>query len=402
MANSQRPRRTLRRFSLVGSWIGIWVLGVGSFSPSLGAHDPITTKVTWTREISAILQRRCLSCHVRGGYAGFSLATYEEARPWAVAIKEEVLAGEMPPWGAAPGVGHFANDRRLTRHEQELIASWVDGGAPYSLERPRPPLQLSTSNAQPPTSKVQLPTANAELPISNSQSPAANAQLPQGALAPTPPAGGIAIPLAPDEVTEAAQRTASVTLQVPEGMVLTAWTFEPGTPALVEQVDLELGSRWLGTWTPGESAIEFPADAGVPLGAAALFTARITYRAPAAPTVDYSRLRVMLTKEPRPRSLREVTVIKNWRSSSGVAVVALRPARERDAVQVVARFADGRAEPLGVLEPPAHGPHPTYRLARPLTLPAGARIEATAPVRLLYSDGATRTAKPNVRRRPRR
>ena len=54
------------------------------------AHDIITTAITWDREISRIVYERCASCHHDGGPA-FSLMTYEAARPWAVAIKEEVL-----------------------------------------------------------------------------------------------------------------------------------------------------------------------------------------------------------------------------------------------------------------------------------------------------------------------
>jgi mono/diheme cytochrome c family protein len=338
----------------------------------IAAHNPITTKVTWTREISAILARRCVSCHRPGGYASFSLTTYDDARPWAVAIKEEVLAGEMPPWGAAPGVGHFANDRRLTRHEQELIAAWVYGGAPYSPDARTPAFVAAVGGAAPEAKPI----------------------------APAAVAGGVAIPLAPATVSEPGERVASVTLQLPEGMTLTAWTFEPGLAARVTRVDLEIASRWLGTWTPGDAAVEFPADTGAPLTTSAAFTARIDYRAVAAPAIDYSRLRVWMEKEARPKTLREITVVRSWRTPAAVELVALRPTRNEGEVQVLAQYANGRAEALGALSAPDRAPHPTYRLARPLSLPPGARIETTAPVRLLYSAGATRTVNSNVRRRP--
>ena len=83
-------------------------------------------------------------------------------------------------------------------------------------------------------------------------------------------------------------------------------------------------------------------------------------------------------------------------------LLAIRPARELGEVQVVARFPNGRAEALALLTAPSRGPHPTHRLPRPLPLPPGARIETNAALRLLFSAGATRTVKPNVRRRPRR
>src|SRR5579863_2906772 len=93
------------------------------------AHDIITTPITWDREISRIVYERCASCHHEGGQA-FSLMTYAEARPWAVAIKEEVFERRMPPWGAVKGFGDFRNDKALTEEQLELIVDWEEGGAP--------------------------------------------------------------------------------------------------------------------------------------------------------------------------------------------------------------------------------------------------------------------------------
>jgi hypothetical protein len=93
------------------------------------AHDVITTPITFSREISRLLFSRCAVCHRQGGSA-FSLLTYAEARPWAKAIKDEVLERRMPPWGAVKGFGEFQNDQGLTQEQLELIADWVEGGAP--------------------------------------------------------------------------------------------------------------------------------------------------------------------------------------------------------------------------------------------------------------------------------
>ena len=57
------------------------------------------------------------------------LAGYDEARPWAKAIREEVLARRMPKWHAARGFGQFQNDLSLSPFEISLFVSWVDGGA---------------------------------------------------------------------------------------------------------------------------------------------------------------------------------------------------------------------------------------------------------------------------------
>jgi hypothetical protein len=110
---------------------------------SLPAHDVISTKITWSREVSRIVYKRCASCHQEGGTA-FSLVNYDEARPWAKAIKEEVLARRMPPWNAVKGFGHFKNDVGLTQEQIEIIADWVEGGSPegeptYLPPKPRAP-----------------------------------------------------------------------------------------------------------------------------------------------------------------------------------------------------------------------------------------------------------------------
>jgi hypothetical protein len=107
-------------------------------APSAFAHDIITTPITWDREISRIIYERCASCHHDGGRA-FSLMTYAEARPWAVAIKEEVLDRRMPPWGAVKGFGDFRNDKALTPEQMELIISWVGGGVPEGEAKDLPP-----------------------------------------------------------------------------------------------------------------------------------------------------------------------------------------------------------------------------------------------------------------------
>lgn len=96
---------------------------------SVSAHDVITTKITWSREISRLTFERCVSCHRDGG-SSFSLTTYEQARPWAKAIKEEVNERRMPPWGGVKGFGDFKDDQGLTQEQIELINDWVEGGAP--------------------------------------------------------------------------------------------------------------------------------------------------------------------------------------------------------------------------------------------------------------------------------
>jgi hypothetical protein len=95
---------------------------------SLAAHDIITTNLTYTRDVSRILARRCVECHAAS--SAIPLTNYEEVRPWAVDIKEQVLSRAMPPWGAVKGFGNLSPDHALTQEEIVILSAWVVGGAP--------------------------------------------------------------------------------------------------------------------------------------------------------------------------------------------------------------------------------------------------------------------------------
>ena len=141
-------------------------------SGSLVAHDPITTKVTWEREIAPLFQARCVSCHSPDGRGPMSLATYEEARPWARAIREEVLARRMPKWHAMRGYGDFQNDPSLSAFEIALITAWVDGGAPKTAATTRPRAAASAAAAQSVPARESLATKPVSIACVPQQLPA--------------------------------------------------------------------------------------------------------------------------------------------------------------------------------------------------------------------------------------
>lgn len=106
------------------------VVGAVLSTGLLWGHDVVSTKLTWTREISRIFEKRCVGCHQEGGRGPMALGSFSAVKPWAVAIKEAVLQRQMPPWPAAKGYGEFSNDFSLTQEEIVRIAEWVEGGAP--------------------------------------------------------------------------------------------------------------------------------------------------------------------------------------------------------------------------------------------------------------------------------
>lgn len=68
------------------------------------------------------------------------LMTYEQVRPWAKAIKYEILSRRMPPWDAVKGYGAFRNDLSLSQDDLAKISSWVEGGAPEGSAVFLPPM----------------------------------------------------------------------------------------------------------------------------------------------------------------------------------------------------------------------------------------------------------------------
>ena len=104
-------------------------------TPAFGCtiHLPETglpEAVTYSEHIAPILQKQCQTCHRQGEVAPFTLADYSDAKAWATEIAEYTQARLMPPWKPAPGYGDFKNERRLTDTEIEMIAHWVESGAP--------------------------------------------------------------------------------------------------------------------------------------------------------------------------------------------------------------------------------------------------------------------------------
>lgn len=86
--------------------------------------------VTFSRDVAPVLQRSCQGCHRAGEAAPMPLITYQQARPWAKAIRESVLIKRMPPWYADSHTGKFSNDRSLAQKDIDTLVAWADAGAP--------------------------------------------------------------------------------------------------------------------------------------------------------------------------------------------------------------------------------------------------------------------------------
>src|SRR5262245_26798352 len=115
------------------------VVGVGTLAQSpvdSAQGKPAAGDVTFSKDISRILQHSCQECHHADGVAPMSLVTYEEVRPWARAMKTRTALrsqrGAMPPFFVEKNIGiqRFKHDPSLSDEEVATIAKWSDNGAP--------------------------------------------------------------------------------------------------------------------------------------------------------------------------------------------------------------------------------------------------------------------------------
>jgi hypothetical protein len=114
---------------LVAAALGQLLLVVTA--PGLGAQEG-QQGITFSNEVSRIVQANCQVCHQPGQIGPMSLITYQEVRRYARRIKDLVVNREMPPYhyDTDVGVQELQGDWRLAEADIQTIADWVDAGAP--------------------------------------------------------------------------------------------------------------------------------------------------------------------------------------------------------------------------------------------------------------------------------
>ena len=369
-----------KRVSLAGLLVvGAAVAGYQALRPEpvYSRHVPITTKIVFNREIAQIFQKKCYQCHTDGNVS-VPLTTYREARPWAVAIKEEILEKRMPPWGAASGYGHFSNDISLTGREISLILSWADGGAPSGV-------LLADEDKQP----VFVPSLTG---------------WEQG-----PPDAVIKVAANQKIAADSPFRVErfDVNTGLKQARWLRALQLDPSDRRAIRYAAIydTRNGRWLGTWTPSSKVSAMPAGGGIQLPAAAKLTVEIGYRGASEEAPGDGELGLYFSEKPAAQTISSIeiapapvnvaagktnervraeTVLK-----TPIAIAALWPRLGAGArsIEVTAIRTDGSVEPmLWVNNYRAEWPAP-YILKDPITLPAGTRLVMTA-----YYDNSTAAA----------
>jgi hypothetical protein len=114
-------------------FVGIGLLICATIVPSLANSDDrgsSSAKPTFYKDVLPILQRHCQVCHRTGGIAPMAFETYEQTKRFAEAIRVAAQNRTMPPWFAVRGIGKFSNDPSLSDDQIAELAAWAENNTP--------------------------------------------------------------------------------------------------------------------------------------------------------------------------------------------------------------------------------------------------------------------------------
>lgn len=390
---------------------------------------------TYARDIAPVIANNCQGCHRAGEVAPFPLTNYAEVSRKARTIQEVTARGQMPPWRAAAGFGHFLGERRLSQRELALLAEWANSKTPEGEAADLPaPLTFPTGwQLGEPDLVVRMPEAY------------------------TVPASG------PDIF-----RYFVLPLDVPEDKVLVGFEFRPGNPRVCHHSVMFLDSSgqarkldekdpgpgyqgslapgfaatgMLGFWAPGYTPRLFPDGVGRRLrrqfgpphwqprrrpGDAALtpvsaspkpadsgkldLVMQLHYHPSGKAESDQSSVGIYFAKKPVQRYVEELVIgtlnvnIAPGEKSHAVGASLVLPCDieifgvtphmhliGRD-MKVTATRPDGRIEPILWIQDWDFNWQDQYQYARPVRLPKGTKIDLSAS----YDNSADNPANPNT------
>ena len=332
--------------------------------------------LNYAEHVAGIVQEKCANCHRPGESAPFSLLSVDDVRDSAEMIRQVVLERRMPPWHADPRYGKFANDRSLSQEQVDTLVDWIDQGMQPgdASKQPAPPEFVEGWTIGKPDIVFETPTEV------------------------TVPASGV-MPY---------QYFATPT-NFEEDVWISAAEARPGNRSVVHHIiclykdgsekrphDVE--QQWICGTAPGDMAFILPEGVGRKIPAHSVIVWQMHYTPNGKEGVDRSQLGLKLYrgKEPPKHNVRTVNVetrrfaippgekdhlVSSQRTLSQDAVLlGFMPHMHLRGKDFVYRavFPDGRKETILSVPRYDFAWQSAYRLAQPLDLPAGTRIECDA------------------------
>jgi hypothetical protein len=158
---------------------------------------------------------------------------------------------------------------------------------------------------------------------------------------------------------------------------ISGWALRAGDASTVERVTISIaGAGQLGSWVPGDQAVQFPTGVGQKLPAGARVSMEVRYRKSATGGLPPAALELWLRPDAE-RTVRHRLLGCNMSSvGENIDVLSLRPiaASAGDPLEIVARLPGGGIEPLVVIPQFDPGYPVTYRFRRPVALARGTTI----------------------------
>jgi hypothetical protein len=338
------------------------------------AHDPVTSKYDYNNDVLPLLRDHCGRCHVEGGPAPMSLMAYQDAVPWAQAIRDELTSGRMPPWPVDPTSPAVRGGYSISARDLDTIVEWASGGTPEGgFQTTQPATTFSTRwKFGPPDLTISMDIEQTVV-----------------------------------ENTIEEIREFSLPTNLAETKWIKAADLMPGTASLVRDAVIRIeNGPVLALWQPGGGTAAAPPGAAFRLAPDSKIHLQIHYRKhynrESEVASDRSTIGLYFTDPPASgRGLESFAISPSDAAGdfSGAStfagtlpraarIVALRPMLDRayETLNVDAIIPSGSRVPLLRL----YGPRPQwfqrYWLQEPVELVSGARIEVSVIPLSDYSD----------------
>lgn len=242
---------------------------------------------TWSDDVACIAFTHCAPCHHDGGPGHFELLTYDDGYWWRNEMRDATQARLMPPWPPDPNYRSMAHERVLSQDEIDIIAAWVEAGAPEGDPQNAPPAPVFTTEAQIPAPDITAIMEDYSIPASTSDN----------------------------------YRCFVLPVNNPTDRYITGLEVIPGNTAMVHHVlvyqdatgqaqalddaDIEPGyesfggigvndAKLVGIWAPGASAYFTPPGMGLKLLANADIVIQVHYPSTSSVEVDSTRINLQL------------------------------------------------------------------------------------------------------------
>jgi peroxiredoxin len=335
--------------------------------------------ITFSKDVSRILQNRCQECHRPNQIGPMALLTYDDVASWSETIREVIEDRRMPPWHADPKHGKFQNNRSLTQAERDTLLGWIKQGCPQGDPKDLPPAREFVEGWR--IGKPdQVFTMNKEFHV------------------PAEMKGGVPY------------QEFVVQTNFTEDMWVRAAEAKPGNRAVVhhiivyvfdpskgrERTDDGIGNGFLVGFAPGDMPLMLGPGEAKKIPKGSVFVFQLHYTPNGTAQTDRSSVGLIFAKEPpkemvKTRSIAQRNfaipagadnheVVSSTTFRQDAELLSLMPHMHLRGKCFENRvvFPDGKTDTLLSVPHFDFNWQSNYRLEKPLKLPAGTRIECTA------------------------